>query len=235
MKTLLDVYSLKARLFPAFIVLLPAVLAILAWLPEATLLTSSYLGAGLAAALSFFITELVRDGGHRKQSQLWESWGGPPTTQLLRWSNQQVNPHLRMKWRAAIEELTGKKLPSANSESRNPSKADQAYEAAVTELRMKSRMAESGSLFFKENVSYGFRRNLWGMKPAGILIATLALISSTFTCVRKSAHGFDHPPSLLAVLLAAILLSIWLLRIHPRWVREKADAYAEQLLGSLLQ
>lgn len=235
MKTLLDVYSLKARLFPAFIVLLPAVLAILAWLPESSLVGTSTFGIGLAAALSFFISELVRDCGHRKQGRLWKAWGGPPTTRLLRWSNSQVNPHLRAKWRAAIEELTASRLPSAASESRNPLKADQTYEAAIAELRMKRRTTESGSLFFKENVSYGFRRNLWGMKPAGIFISTIALISSLFVCVLKSGNRFDHAPSLLAIFVASAFLTLWILRIGPQWVKEKADSYAEQLLGSLLQ
>ncbi|HCN30197.1 MAG TPA: hypothetical protein DIT64_15945 [Verrucomicrobiales bacterium] len=235
MKSPLDVYSLKARLFPAFIVLLPAVLAILAWLPEASLASTSTLGVGLAAALSFFISELVRDCGHRKQARLWETWGGPPTTQLLRWSNLHVNPNLRAKWRAAIEELTNCRLPSAASESRNPFKADQAYEAAIAELRMKRRGTESSSLFFKENASYGFRRNLWGMKPAGIFISSVSLIGGVVVCVLKSNNRFDHAPSILAIFVTATLLALWIVRINPQWVREKADSYGEQLLGSLLQ
>lgn len=158
--------------------------------------------------MSFFVSELVRDCGHRKQARLWELWGGPPTTLLLRWSNSKVNPHLRAKWRAAIEELTGSRLPSAASETRNPFKADQAYEAAIAELRMKRRSNESGALYFKENVSYGFRRNLWGMKPAGIFISTIALISSLFVCVLKSGNRFDHAPSLLAIFVASAFLTL---------------------------
>jgi hypothetical protein len=235
MKDLFDAYSLKARLFPAFIMLLPIALAVMAWAPEARWPVFSALGIGVTGALSFFLTELVRDQGKAKEPALWASWGGAPTTQLLRHRSKDVNPNLRKKWHGQLAKLAGKPLPNPASEAKAPDKADQAYEAAIFELREQNRTRELGLLTLKENISYGFRRNLWAMKPAGLtiaLVATFASVLATYVKIRR-AQMADIDVSLGALVPNVILLVWWLLRINPSWIRPIAVAYAERLLGTL--
>lgn len=235
----LDIYSLKARLFPAFLVVLPVGLAITAFAPAAKWPEFSLLGVGVSAGFGFLLAELARDSGKAKQAELWASWGGSPTTQLLRHRNKAVNSNLREKWHKRLAELTGQALPSPGSEAKAPERADAAYEAVIFELREQQRSAEHGALFFKENVSYGFRRNLWGMKPAGIFLSALSLLVAVY-CVAKQLTKTDAPiatdvwPASVATVWSATMLVLWILRINPKWVRLAAFEYAERLLGRLL-
>lgn len=235
MKNLFDAYSIKARLFPAFILLLPIAFAVIAWAPETKWPMFSVFGLGVTAALSFFITELVRDQGKAKEPALWTLWGGAPTTQLLRHRNASANPNLREKWHEQLAKMIGKPLPNAASEAKAPEKADQAYEAAIFELRERGRAKELGSLTLKENISYGFRRNLWAMKPAGLAISLLATFTAAsalwFKIQQEQVSDLGISPGALAA--NVVLLVWWLLRIKTSWVRPIAFAYAERLLGTL--
>ena len=149
-----------------------------------------------------------------------------------------MNPNLRERWHKRIEALTGNKLPSAASETKSPEKADALYEAAVYEVRERRRSAEVGSLFFKENVSYGFRRNLWGMKPAGLVLAVLCLAASITRILWVGIHVEDGQLTLPmsvwgATFGCAVILVFWAMRVTPSWVKTTAFAYGERFLGTL--
>lgn len=233
MKSPVDIYNLKARIFPAFLLCLPVALAVTAWAPEAKLPTIALFGITGNLAVSFLAAERVRDQGKAKEPALWEEWGGPPTTQLLRHRNTDISPKMRDGWREAIEASHGSKLPTAASESKAPEKADHTYEAAVLRLREETREVDKYPLVFKENVSYGFRRNLWAMKPTGICLAsasTLAcavkIVVSNFTEWTIESHA------VIAFVFCVVLLVWWLMAITKTWVRTPAFEYAKRLLGA---
>jgi hypothetical protein len=233
MKSPVDIYTLKARIFPAFLLCLPVALAVTAWAPEAKLPTIALFGITGNVAVSFLVAERVRDQGKAKEPELWKSWGGPPTTQLLRHKNPEVSPQMRNTWRQALEELYGSALPTAASETKAPEKADQAYEAAVFRLRERTREAEKYPLVFKENVSYGFRRNLWALKPTGICLAG----ASTLACAAKIAMAnftewTIESHAVIAFVACVVLLVWWLMAITKTWVRTPAFEYAKRLLGA---
>src|SRR2546426_4811456 len=71
--------------------------------------------------------------------------------------------------------MRGGKLPTAQQEADDPPAADVVYEACGAFLRDKTRDQKKFPLVFEENCNYGLRRNLWGMKPIGIAIATLGI------------------------------------------------------------
>ena len=88
-------YTLLARIVPVYLVLLPVGIIMKVWLLGNSL--EGTIGALLAGpiAISMFLGEFGRDQGYRKQDRLWASWGGAPTTQLLRHRNSNVNPLIR--------------------------------------------------------------------------------------------------------------------------------------------
>src|ERR1700693_4724508 len=79
----LDRYTYQARLLPALIAFTPVGFAIAVWFPgEAATwnwLGTLFISLGLAALLS----QLGRDRGKRKESWLFQQWGGIPTTRML--------------------------------------------------------------------------------------------------------------------------------------------------------
>ena len=65
------------------------------------------------------------------------------------------------------ELLNGTAIPTPQDEKRDPERADQVYDACVSCLIERTRDKTRFRLLFEENCNYGFRRNLWGMKPLG--------------------------------------------------------------------
>jgi hypothetical protein len=231
--TLLDDYSRRARLLPAMIVTLPMVLAAPLWLPVLKLapivaVLFSWFGLGV------LLSELSRDVGKRREARLWASWGGSPTLRRLRLRADCENPAARDRWRARIAALAPETpLFAAPAEAADPVRADGLIEVCVARLRELTRDTSKFPLVFQENISYGFRRNLWAMKPVAIFLALLAIAAAMVAI--SSSHNVELSLVVVSIGCSAVMLTWWLLRIRPSWVREAAERYADQLLWSCEQ
>src|SRR5437899_7423873 len=112
---LFDHYSFRARLQPAFLALVPLALGAFAWAqPGAKWLTAIWSLLG-AAGFTFFLANVARNRGKSIEPKLWESWGGTPTTQLLRHSGPG-NSNLRERWHKQLSKLLGKPFPTPEEE-----------------------------------------------------------------------------------------------------------------------
>lgn len=228
-----DGYNFRARLAPLLIVILPAVLGIAVWTPigsDAWKMLGSF---GVSSALSILLVQLGRDLGKKKQPSLFASWGGKPTTRVLRHRDTTIDRHTKQRYHQKLQALLPDlKLPSAKAEKGNPDAADQVYESCVKHLLEVARDKKQFSLVYESNVTYGFRRNFWGMKPAGIANATLGLVSSSASgVVDYLGTGHVSGTAVGSVGICALLLTWWVARITPGWVRVAGDAYAERLLA----
>ena len=89
-------------------------------------------------------------------------------------------------------------------------------------------------LVFKENVSYGFRRNLYGLKPIGLIVAltcTVANMVAAYQSVVSEGGSFSAAGA--AALAANVVVVVgWIIVVKPAWVRDAADAYAKALLAA---
>src|SRR5262249_41800458 len=90
------------------------------------------------------------------------------------------------------------------------------------------------SILFKENVGFGFRRNLRGLKPFGLAISILGASASMAAIVYQAiASGTAPAPELVIVTgVVCVLAAIWMFVMTPSWVRVPADAYGMQLLAA---
>jgi hypothetical protein len=87
---LFDHHSFRARLQPAFLALLPIAIGAFAWAqPDAKWLTAIW-GVLLSAGFTFLLANVARNWGKSIEPKLWNSWGGAPTTQLLRHSGPAI-------------------------------------------------------------------------------------------------------------------------------------------------
>ena len=231
-----DGYTFQARLIPTYIVLLPLAVGLQVWLPEGAILER--LGTILVAPapLAILLAQLGRDRGYRLQKQLWAGWGGAITTQMLRHRRTDGNPVMRQSYHACIERLfPDLNIPTLDEENANPQAADHVYEAATRKLIAATRDRDRFPLIYKENVSYGFRRNLWGLRPLGLILS----IGGAVICLVRWLLWRDPVTAPLpdvdwflacdACLVMAIMWGFW---IRRSWVRIPAEAYAERLFES---
>ncbi len=235
MKTGLDEYTRNARLKPAFLVALPIALtvAILGFKQSAT--EGTLFGLASSLGFTFLLARLVRDRGKAKEPRLFERWHGKPTTAMLRHDDSRLNVHTRARYHtrlgSMLPEIT---LPTAEQEKANPADADTTYTTCGDYLLSKTRDKERFQLLFQENINYGFRRNLWAMKPVGVAISILSLVAlALVTRIEARADAVPWFANLSAIAIVALLLTWWVVRITPSWVKIVADAYAIRLLASI--
>ncbi len=230
-----DTYTRRARLAPSLLLALPIALAIFAILPEKTLDWESIWAIVIWCGGAKLLWEIGRDKGKKKEPLLFDMWGGKPTTMLLRHRNLNNGTILEHRHNKLQRLLPDIKLPTAEEESANPLKADEIYEACTTFLRNRTRDTEKYPLVFKENCSYGFRRNLWGMKAIGITttIVGLAIIIIFLTHVIFKKIEPIPINAILCGLINLTLLLLWFFWFKPEWKRTPAVAYEERLMESL--
>ena len=231
---IMDAYVRRARLHPALIVALPGALAVLAWFPDASV-TGGMLWSLVAwCGGTTLIAQVARDAGKGKEPGLYALWDGKPTTQLLRHSNSANRILLGRrhdKLRTLLPEIH---IPTAGEELADPARADETYEACVQFLRDNTRPRDQFPLVFESNCEYGFRRNLWGMKPVGVALAVGSAIAIAARIYTEAGSSIEPEPiRVVSMGVVIVLVAGWLFWFTPAWVKTTADAYAERLLGAL--
>jgi len=233
----LDTYTVEARLMPVLITVFPIAIAIAlaTWLPGQSA-TWNFVGTViLAFGLTLLLAQVGRDLGKRKEGELFAAWGGIPTTHLLSYRMTTLDRLTLDRYHAKLKNLLPElTIPGPQEEMKNPSEANRIYESCVRFLRERTRDQVKFPLVFAENVNYGFRRNMWALKPPGLLTTVLGILGSTIFVVHNwSAKSGTFVFALIAIGINAGLLLLWIFLINPSWVRLAARAYAERLLGSL--
>lgn len=227
----LDRYTLSARFAPIALILLPVPLSLAAWYPEAAESIDGLVGLGLWMGVAIVLAGVSRDAGKRIEPKLFAAWGGPPTTVFLRQRVAGPDPALRAdaldRLRAVYTEL----VPSIETETTKPDEADAAYAKIVRRLRERTRDRSKFPLVFAENVSYGFRRNLLGLRWWGFAISLAGLSA----CAGRLYFAPQQTSFVVALAAIAMLLAISLfliLGVRASWVREAGFRYGEALLAS---
>ena len=229
-----DSYSFRARFLPAVLVLAPGIAAVAAWVPTESTSWIILGSAGVLVATAILLAHLTRDTGQRKQGRLFSIWDGPPTTRFLRHRDQSLNAKTRQRYHGRLAILIPSiRIPSARSERERPEAADAVYASCADWLRERTRDRAKYGLVFEENVSFGFRRNLWAMKPAGVTLAALGLVAAAtrlgadiLTSSRSSVETG------IALVLSVVLGTWWIVRIRPTWVAGAANSYARSILAT---
>jgi hypothetical protein len=243
---LFDSYNRIARLYPALLTLTPVVWTLAVLRPS--LLTADVARAVLSAAAFLggltLLTNVARSRGKKIEADLLSEWGGWRTTAVLRHRDQTIDDFTKARYHSKLQDLCpGLTLPSVTNETDNPVDADKKYRSVTLRL-LELRRDPQYRLVHKENAQYGFRRNLLGLKPLGIVVVVVATLLTLsicwfgFTQPSKSLVGFARDASLRWPLYALLVgdlayLLILTLLVRPVFVRQAADEYALALLRTL--
>lgn len=226
----LDEYTIWARQAPAFLAGAPAVIATYALFPD---LRSSW-GAlgGLVAALGgpAALAYLTRSLGKRLEPELFKAWGGKPTTAMLRWCDDRISVDTKRRYHDRLRAV-GIDMPSAEDEARDPAAADAKYESAGEWLLRKARDKKAYPFVFTQNINYGFARNLLGLKPLGLGVATICAVAQMVLAgwaLHKGSELSAFVTISSAIGVAAV--AFWGMAVRSGWVLSTAVAYSRALL-----
>src|SRR4051794_16665179 len=184
----LDDYERSARLLPGLIVLAPVAVSLVGLGISLVSWTASLGGAAHVVAGPVLLARHVGNKGRALQEQLFRSWGGPPTTRLL--TTERDRPVVDQR-RRNVERVTGLALPSATPQVGSPEAA--ICDAAVLDLRSRTRDHARFPLVFSENKSYGFERNLLAVRREGLICASICVAGLTLALLGASAGKATFP------------------------------------------
>lgn len=230
----LDRYILNARVLPMLVVVFPLALAAYPWIPvdsfakdgwagmAVKLATTGAVATMLATALSF----VPRAFGTRLEERLWREWGGAPATAYLRYSHPELDERQTAALHAKISKLDPVlHIPTKEEEAGDPAAADQCYDSMVRCVRVRTWGPKNYPMLFDENLSYGFRRNLLGMRPVGIVSSVIGIVSGGI------AVWLGHPA--WVVVAFSILAGAFILANGPKDVKRQADRYTRRLFETV--
>jgi hypothetical protein len=232
----LDPYTLRARLSPAIIAAAPAFAAIallLSWTQFS--LSNTIATAGLVALL-FALADIARRRGKKIQPQLFAELGGMPSTTMLRHSDPTFDAASKARYVALLAGKINDVAPTEVHENADPAATDAFYTRCGDWLRENTRNAKKFNILFNENVTYGFRRNLLGMKWSALALNLLIVIISGCVLYHGSVpfQDIEHVEGrVIVVFVVAVLHALYIgLGVNRAAVAEAAKSYARQLILS---
>jgi len=237
-----DPYERKARLWPALLAMFPLVAMFeLLYGAKVSILTNTAMLATSCGGL-YLLTNVCRELGKRLESTLYASWGGKPTTQLLRHRDDTIEIVTKRRYHIFLSGKINEPFPDQEQEARNPQAADEIYQSAVRWLLNHTRDTKRFDLLLKENVACGFRRNALGLKLFGVPISLASLGWALFThdVVSGSEKYFISGTALMSlpatalvsIAASTIMLAAWISFFTKASVKSAAFTYAETLLSA---
>ena len=231
---LFDHYFLQARLAPAFMAVAPLVAFVglsVSWqdlsLPQSILTLASL-------AFFFVFSDIARRFGRRYEAKMFRSHGKPSTV-LLRHRDTTLDSKAKDRYKHFIASKVGETPPSTEDEEIDPAEADAAYERYATWLRENSRDEARFPILAAENRSYGFRRNLRGVKWPALLLNICVSAAAAYLIYEPSPAKVVEPSinALAGILAFSILHALYFLfAVSKESVLDASSQYARQLIVS---
>lgn len=237
---LTDPYDRQARATPALMVVLPLLLPVVANYGLKHPALTAILAVMSSCGAIYTLSSIARGRGKVLETKLVAEWGGLPTTIALRHRDKHLDSVTKRGYHEAITAKLGIKMPSAEEEKLDPEAADEAYKAVGVKLRELTR--HDKKLLLKENIAYGFHRNMVAMKPIGIVVCIVALL---YCALLSKAVGVHTPyfnidalancgvAAGLGFLVALAMLGFWLFHFRKDVVKTFGYAYADRLFESI--
>lgn len=225
----------KTQIKPAQLTLVPVLVTVAAWAPEGSRLTAAVIGLIIVLGVAALMAPVVRNLGRRVERQLRARWGGDPASRWMLYSDSNLDERTKARYRARLEQrIDGWTAPSQADEETDREGALSRYDTAIRWLRERTRDRERFSGVFQASVSYGLRRNAYGVRWVGRALASLGVIVNLGALYYATRIESD-PISILSIaplLISMIWTGGWLKVVQERWVRDAADAYARALLAT---
>jgi hypothetical protein len=230
-----DAYTIRARLFPAILGAAPALAALLLLISWKSFELSNIVATLGALVLIYALSDWARKAGKDIEPRIYREMGGKPSVTMMRRSDDSIDTASKDRYRAFLAQKLNKPEPTPQLERRNLPAADEFYELAGTWLRENTRDTKKFPILFNELVTYGFRRNLLGVKcPALVLNVAVVLICAGLLWHRWPLDATDSMTARIVVVLvvAAAHALYFLLLVNAGNVKAAARTYTRQLIIS---
>ena len=216
---------------PVLGTLFPAALLVICIFPEKFIGWGLITGLIAYSGLTILLGQLGRDLGYNLEPTLFKSWGGAPAETALNLDKTWLNKTTVKRAHDSLDEMIpGGPHDWADAET---------IESVVNWLFANTRHIQ---LVNQENINYGARRNLYGLKPVALTIVcvsiAIVLLMTGFPLPAENVSLNDYhewwknmpPATMMTLILDAIALFIWIFVIKRGWVHLAAKALSKQIV-----
>lgn len=225
----MDRYDLNARLKPALFALLPALLMIFVWVPQAWTLLGSAMTLIVGCGVLLFLAQVSRRRGRIVEEKMGDQAGRAHSARLLRLDDGTFPTQTKIDLRTLIEnegqivlrdERIGDTAENANNRL-----------AAVYWLLKRTKPKASETLLLEDNIRYGFSRNLLGLKSIALIVAIGALTVNSWLLFVGSEDKTQMQAGLVIEGALVLVILAWLMQVNRGFVADASKAYAERLFA----
>lgn len=232
-----DHYIIFARFMPAFLTILPLVISIMAWCPNCKTFAGSVITLSISFGVMSLLSLLISYRGNQSQEKLVSQWGGMPSTILLRHSDMTIDKYTKDRLHRWLESrISNFTLPNADQETSDPANADDMYKSATDFLRKFTCNKSNHPIVYRDNVAYGFARNLYAIRWFGVTVSALVIGINARFLLRTFGSSTSSPASELtlatgvsALVIASCLLLVFIFIVDNKFVRARGVRYAKSL------
>ncbi len=229
---LFDAYNLRARVFPALIAGLPTLALLFVLVPWNDLGLSQLTASTIGLVLLFTFADVGRRTGKHVQAKL----NTGTTPEQWHRDNLDVAGAAKDRYRAFMSKQLKLAAPTIDEEQSNPAKANDFYLSAGNWLREHTRDTRKHAILFEENITYGFRRNLLGLKIISFAFDGIvaAICGAIFYFRPRYFATLPKIEEKLIVVVGCVLLHLayMILGVTRPSVREASRTYGRQLILS---
>lgn len=229
-----DAYSLRARLAPAIIAGSPVLVALMLLIPWKSFEIPNVIATGAALVLLFAIADFARSQGRAIESKLYAELGGMPSITLFRRNDPTIDDVIKERFRSFLAKKLGVPAPSLEAEQSDQFAGDSFYEQCGVWLRQNTRDTKKFVLLFNENVTYGFRRNLFSIKRLTLAL-DLAVMTISLLLLWRGSWDFGKAfliRTIVVLVVTSVHTSYIFYAVRKKDVCDAARAYGRELILS---
>lgn len=230
----LDGYALKARYYPALLATIPALVALAILISRAKFGLTTGIASLAIPVLVFAAADIARRMGKRIEEDIYAESGGKPSVTMMRYSDMSFDAASKDAYRAFYASKINQPIPTEEAEMTNVTAGDAFYERGSAWLRENTR-GKKFSVLLAENITYGYRRNLLGLKWPALLANAALLILCGCLLYKMGALDLEDETAiaLLIVVALAVVHSLFMwFGVSRKAVIEASRQYARQLILS---
>jgi hypothetical protein len=189
------------------------------------------IGSLVLMAFVFLLADFARRRGRAIEAKVFAEMGGKPTLTTLRDANDMLDADTKRLLHHFLAGRLNELPPSPDDEANSPAACDAFYERATAWLRENTR-TDQFRVLFDENITYGLRRNLFGLKGIALLLDVLVVglcIGMLWPLLPLDLKDHYVVRTLCVLIVCGIHAFYFLYEVDRQSVFEAARQYARQL------
>lgn len=238
-----DLHGVRARLWPALLVLMPVLAQIREIHPGDRDQILEVTGLLALCGIPWVLAQIAHGLGSACQQKLRRTWGVRPAVRMLRHRDTTVDEMTKKSWHAHYASRLKTPFPTPEEELLDYEGADKKYACAVAWSERHTRDRTIFRVLWRHQTEYEFLLNCLALRWIGLFAAAGTLVWAC-TCKGSVSVAIQSGWHLVAfvslqrgsasVILPSVLISLaWLFFFTPRRVRSAAWSYDRHLIESV--